>query len=335
MNTFAFVVHPITIKQLKNFWTLTKFIPNFFLNSFLKKIHPFKISCIKNVRSIQGKEIQGYFIACPLLPKQMLELDEKFVLNRIIGAGHIAEELGAKILGLGGYTSAIADKGITISKNVKVAVTTGNSYTVALVIDSVLKASQIMQIDLHTAKAAIIGATGSIGDACTRILSSYIPELVITARHLDKLKMLKEKVIKSKFANVRIEMNAHEAIKDADIVITTTSAPDALIDVSEIKSGAVACDVSVPKNISNKQNIRDSVLIFDGGLAEYPGKIDFGINIDLPEGQIYGCIAETIVLALEDRFESFSLGNGLLLDKISEIHKLARKHGFKEVEIKR
>jgi len=335
VETFAFLVHPINIEQLKNFWPLTKFIPNFFLNPFLKKIPPFKVSCIKNVRSVTGRETEGYIIACPLLPKQILKLKEKFVLNRIIQAGRLAQDLGAKIVGLGGYTSVVADKGITVAKNLNIAVTTGNSYTVALVIESIRKGCQIMNIDLKKARVAIIGATGSIGDASTRMLANEVSEIVITARHKDKLEALKDRVSKISPCRIIIEENAHIAIRNADIVIVTTSTPDALIDASELKLGSVACDVSVPKNISGRNKERKDVFIFDGGLATYPGNIDFGANTELPEGQIYGCLAETMILVLDSRFENFSLGNDLDLEKINKIQKLAKKHGFEEVKIRR
>lgn len=334
MDKFAFVVHPINIKQLRQVLPATKWLPNFLIRSSLRNVKPFVVSHVKNVRSITGKEVEGYFVACPLLPAQILKLDKTFVQDRIIQAGRLGQDLGAKIVGLGGYTSVIGDKGITISKNLKIAVTTGNSYTAASVIESVLKASQTMNIDLKKAKAAIIGATGSIGNACTRVLSGYLSEIVITARHLEKLQILKDVVEKNSPVKVKIENNVHAAIKDADVVITTTSAPEALIDVKELKSGSIACDVSVPKNISGRNCARSDILIVDGGLIKIPSKIDFGTPTELPDDLIYACIAETMILTLEERFECFSLGNDLSVDRISEISQLAGKHGFKIADVK-
>ncbi|MDD5661522.1 MAG: shikimate dehydrogenase [Candidatus Omnitrophica bacterium] len=333
MDKFAFVVHPINIKQLKEVLPATKWLPDFLIRGSLKFVKPFVVSHIKNVRSITGKEVEGYFIACPLLPQQMLKSEKAFVEERIIRAGRIGQDLGAKIVGLGGYTSVIGDKGITISKSLDIAVTTGNSYTAASVIESVLKASQILKIDLKKARAAIIGATGSIGNVCTRILAGYVPEIIITARHFEKLQVLKNTIENNHSVKVKIENNVHAAIQDADIIIATTSAPEALIDAKELKSGAVACDVSVPKNISGRNCGRTDILVVDGGLIRIPGKIDFGTPTELPDDLIYACMAETMILALEGRFECFSLGNDLQVKRINEISRLAEKHGFRIAEI--
>jgi hypothetical protein len=43
---------------------------------------------------------------------------------------------------------------------------------------------------------------------------------------------------------------------------------------------------------------------------------------------VYACLAETIVLALEGRFENFTLGRNLEWEKVHEIYKLGLKHGM-------
>jgi hypothetical protein len=44
---------------------------------------------------------------------------------------------------------------------------------------------------------------------------------------------------------------------------------------------------------------------------------------------VYACLAETIVLALEGRFENFTVGRNIEWDKVHEIYKLGLKHGMK------
>src|SRR5690606_6013282 len=43
----------------------------------------------------------------------------------------------------------------------------------------------------------------------------------------------------------------------------------------------------------------------------------------------YACLAETIVLALEGRFENFTVGRNIEWEKVREIYKLGIKHGMK------
>ena len=59
-----------------------------------------------------------------------------------------------------------------------------------------------------------------------------------------------------------------------------------------------------------------------------PGEPDFGFGFGLPPGKVYACMAETMVLALEGRYESYSLGKQVRVEQVREIAQLARKHGF-------
>jgi hypothetical protein len=52
-------------------------------------------------------------------------------------------------------------------------------------------------------------------------------------------------------------------------------------------------------------------------------------SISLPPNVIYACLAETIVLALEGRFEVFTVGRDTEWEKVKEIYKLGIKHGMK------
>jgi len=328
MVTFGFVVHPTSIEQLKDFWPATKILPDFILKTWLKSLPPFKISRVSGVRSIQGKEIQGFLIGCPLLPQQMLELNENFVLDKIIRTGRLAERLGAHILGLGGYTSIVGDKGYTIAKNLKIPVTSGNSLTAWSVFEAIYRTAKAKKIDLRKSTLAVIGATGSIGNLCTKKLSDYTAKIIITARHRDKLEKLKETLNHLNRVEVVVEQNAHQAVKDADIVVTTTSAPEALLKIEEFKPGAIVCDVSIPKNVNGRKENRPDVTLIDGGLIKLPFSANFGVDTGLPKDIIYASMAETMLLALEENLVSYSLGDNINIDKLEEIANIAARHGF-------
>jgi fatty aldehyde-generating acyl-ACP reductase len=89
------------------------------------------------------------------------------------------------------------------------------------------------------------------------------------------------------------------------------------------------CDVASPSDVSPRVALeRDDVLIIGGGVVDVPGEPDFGFDFGLPAGQAYACMAETMVLALEGRYESYSLGKQVRVEQVREIAQLARKHGF-------
>jgi predicted amino acid dehydrogenase len=52
-------------------------------------------------------------------------------------------------------------------------------------------------------------------------------------------------------------------------------------------------------------------------------------NIGLPKKIAYACLAETIVLALEGRFETFTIGRNIEWQKVKEIYQLGLKHGMR------
>src|SRR5580704_16282677 len=108
----------------------------------------------------------------------MLELPIEFVWNKLERCGRIAQELGAGILGLGAFTSVVGDGGITLSKRLPdIAITTGNSYTVATAIEGAKKAAGLMGRHLPDAHVAVVGATGSIGATCAAILAQEVAQI--------------------------------------------------------------------------------------------------------------------------------------------------------------
>jgi fatty aldehyde-generating acyl-ACP reductase len=111
--------------------------------------------------------------------------------------------------------------------------------------------------------------------------------------------------------------------------VTVTSAGGNLIQPEMLRRGAVVCDVSRPRDVSHHViQVRDDVLVIDGGLVRVPGEVDFGFNYGLPPHLTYGCMAETMALTFEGRFEDYSIGKNLAVEQVQEIDALATKHGF-------
>jgi fatty aldehyde-generating acyl-ACP reductase len=69
--------------------------------------------------------------------------------------------------------------------------------------------------------------------------------------------------------------------------------------------------------------------VIDGGMVDVPGPVDFHFNFGFPAGKAYACMAETMVLALEGRFEDYTVGKDITLERVNEITALAGKHGFR------
>ncbi|MCK7491320.1 MAG: hypothetical protein MZW92_06065 [Comamonadaceae bacterium] len=73
---------------------------------------------------------------------------------------------------------------------------------------------------------------------------------------------------------------------------------------------------------------RPDVLYIESGEILLPGNPKFK-EIGLPPKIAFACLAETIVLALEGRFEVFTIGREIEWQKVKEIYKMGLKHGMK------
>ena len=329
METFAFILHPLAVEDVSRKFGFAGKLPPRWIEAGLKALPALKVSEITGVRSSEAGEIKGWFVGCPLTARQMMELDPDYVTRKIIKAARKAEELGAKIVGLGAFTSVVGDAGVTVARNVGIAVTTGNSYTVATALQGVDYAARLLEIDLGGARVAVLGASGSIGRACARIMARKGHELTLVARRQERLLEVAELIRDESGIRPRVETEVSAGLKDADVVIAVTSAVEDLVDPAALKSGAIVCDVARPRNVGRQvAESRDDVFVFEGGVVRPPGDVEFNFNFGFPPKTCYACMAETMILTLERRFENFSLGRELELDKIDEIARLAEKHGF-------
>lgn len=331
MEKFAFVIHPISVKKdVARKYPIVKYVPESLVEWGIRYKSPMEVSHITGVKSATGAEAEGWFVGCPLTANQLLNCSMEVVYKRIVGAVKIAEDLGAKIIGLGAFTSVAGDQGITVAKRSNIAVTTGNSYTVATAIEGSIRASDMMGIDPVKARVAVVGATGSIGKTCAHLMAKKCDSVVLVGRSQDKLEALAAKMSNDVKANITSTTDIAGGIRDADIVVTVSSAIDAIIEPSFIKSGAVVCDVARPRDVSERViKERNDVLIVDGGVIAIPGDVDFHFNFGFPPKTAYACMSETMILALEGRYENFTLGKDVSVEQVEEITRLADKHGFK------
>ncbi|MBN2148579.1 MAG: hypothetical protein JW726_14425 [Anaerolineales bacterium] len=333
MDTFAFIIHPIDPKRdiSRKYPLLARLVNDWIIYEFAPFFPPVYLSEVEGVTSAStGKQIKGWLIACPLTPKHFLQLPEKRVYRKIIQTGWLAEKLGAKILGLGAYTSVIGDAGVSVARALEVPVTTGDSYTIAVAIRAVEQAAQVMRIPMERATAAVVGATGAIGRACSSLLSQKVADLYLIARHEEHLQRLRVKLAAGGCkAQLHIATDM-TALREAQLILTVTSAVHAVIEPQHLQPGSVVCDVARPRDVSVQvAAARQDVLVIDGGIVEVPGPVDFHFNFGFPPGKAYACMAETMALALEGRFEDYSLGKDIDINRVHEIANIADKHGFR------
>ncbi len=178
---WAFLIHPVNIR---NYAELDQSL-NVFTDEELMLLaerwgdllEPMVVSSMKLV-SDDGRTAYGDFIALPRTAEQFLEMDSSQGVAEVRKAVELAKSRGAKIVGLGAYTSVVT-RGALHLRNPGVPITTGNSYTVVAAVDSVYKAVTDLGINLNAASIAVVGATGAIGRATAILMAEEVHQLLL------------------------------------------------------------------------------------------------------------------------------------------------------------
>lgn len=326
MTRFGFVIHPLFPKDLARYYPAAKYFPDPLIEYFTARKSPVVASHVTGVRSKTGAETEGWFIGLPLTPEQMTrKLPLELVYDRIVACAQLAADQGAQLIGLGAFSSVVGDGGLTVSQRSPIGVTTGNSYTVATAIAGTLKAAHLLDIDTKNSTLAVVGATGSIGKTCARVLARDFGRTILVGRDLERTQAIAAEIPGAE-ASTDVA-----AVKQADVLVTVSSAGKELILPEHLRPGSIVCDVARPRDVSVRvSKERPDVLVIEGGVVRVPGNVEFNLNFGFPEKTAYACMSETMLLALEGdpSLFNFTLGKDVSVEQVDTINRLAEKHGF-------
>ena len=310
------------------------FLPESAVEQIALRMSPKWMSDITGIESKTGATTSGYFIGCPLSTNQLINLPAEKVYQKLVQCGQLSADKGAKIMGLGAYTSVAGDAGTTVAERLKgtINVTSGNSYTVFTAVEGLLKAAEMMGQDTRQSNVAIVGATGAIGAVCAKILASQVGEVSLVGRDRAKLERAQHEVEARSdcTASVKVAPDIREALREADLVLAVSSAGKELVFPEDLKVGAVVCDVARPRDVSKTVvEQRDDVLVIEGGVIAVPGpNVEFNFTFGFPSSTAFACMSETMILSLEGTNESYTLGRELTVEQVMHMGDLAKKHGF-------
>ncbi|MFV9503220.1 MAG: serine carboxypeptidase [Oscillochloridaceae bacterium umkhey_bin13] len=335
INRFAFVIHPLDVRFIHKhpLFKPTRYLPDPLVEAVAAYMPPMYIGAIKGgVSPTTGQRIEGHLISLGATPRQMMRHGERFTYRQLNIAARMAERKGARLMGLGAFTSVVGDAGITVAHEADIAITSGNSLTVAATLEAAKQAVLKMgATDLAHGRAMVVGATGSIGAVCARLLAQAIGDVALVSIEPEKLIALK-RLIETETPGARVSIATHteELVESCDLIVTATSAfGQRIIDITRCKPGAVICDVARPPDISAAEaKLRPDVLVIESGEVIIPGVTDMGYDIGLPKGTAYACLGETALLAMDGRFEDYTLGRNISMERVKEIYRMFKKHEF-------
>ncbi|HBG01118.1 MAG TPA: aminotransferase III [Firmicutes bacterium] len=379
---FAFLVHPVDVNNYSEFDPSLERLSEEQLADLSSRwndmVEPFVVSSSRIV-DVQGQSAYGDFICVPKTAQQLLA-DPEEALTEIASAVQLATDRGARIVGLGAYTSVVTMGGRRLLPHTDVALTTGNSYTVISGVEALLTAARRLGVVLNQATAVVLGAGGAIGKASALLLSEQVQRLILVGNpsrpQKSEYRMLKVTVeiiehlremgesghcfapdslgawvqglgdlpsrqdslttwteyvrsLLQEPSPLEITVNRREAVPKADLLMVATSSLEPLITPDLLKQGAIVCDMSRPSNVSKAVlRERPDVLVMDGGIIAMPNSPDLGWSFGFEKGTGFACMSETIMLALEKRYEHTSLGADLNLQQLELFRELSAKQGF-------
>jgi predicted amino acid dehydrogenase len=342
-SRFAFVIHPLSQKFFLNvepLGTMARVSPPVVMDAVekvLAYLPPVVYSHVTGVVSPTGAEAEGWLITVGGTPKEILAHDPQFTYDKLLAAAEVARGLGAQIMGLGAFTKVVGDAGVTVARKASLPITTGNSYSASGALwaahEAVDRLGLLERSDdgVIRGRSMVVGATGAIGSVCARLLALASDELWLVSPETAKLLALKKDIEREHpRAVVHAAATPGKHLRDMDVIVTATSgAGKRVLDIMEVKPGCVITDVARPLDLSAEDVARrPDVLVVESGEIELPGDVRMR-DIGLPPGVAYACLAETVALALEGRYETFTVGRAIEWEKVKEIYQLGLRHGMR------
>ncbi len=301
----------------------------------IKNIFPFiparDIFKIK-ARSKTGAEVNGTYIETFIDPDK---LDAQFIrtnISKVLNALSFAKKMNARVVTLGGFTSIVLEGNLDPYSTAETKFTTGNTLTAAYIVKGIEKAITQHDIELQESAILIIGATGDIGIACTNYFKGKAKKMLLCARNNNKLQKFAGELAKDNI-EVAHSISLEELIPHADIIICVASSSG--IKLTDCKKNVLICDAGYPKNLETRPGNNGEIHLFHGGMGQisqgYYFSPDYSKAMYHYEAPYisHGCILEAIVLAFENKFESFSSGKGnITTANMEKIYRLSVKHGI-------
>lgn len=303
---FSFLVHPRArlSEDMARVWAPLGRVPERAYDSALRRVC---VPPIPMARIEIGGQRAGHVVLVPFGARHLLALPGEG-RARVAKAVDKAVSLGSGVVGLGALTATVTAGGVALRHRTDIAVTNGNAFTAAIVDTQtrrLLEEAVAPHADRHV---AVVGATGSVGTAVTRLLARdrAASRFTLVARSAGRLQALATEVSDRVPATATADLHA---VADADLVVLLTASADALLDARHLAPDAVVLDATQPRNTSpSLLQQRPDVLVVDGGVVDIPSLRLVGGDIGLPDGRAYACFAETALLALSGHTGHFSIG---------------------------
>ena len=300
---------------------------------------------IPDILGNSGATCDALFIGLPSLPEFML-FEQNQVVNLMESAVELAISHQVQMIGLGALCAVVGLRGQALADRIGLPVTTGNSLTTWSAFQTLKKLKETLKISAEDIQLYIVGIPGTVANGVLGLLmDDGWPNITLVASPITGAQ---RRVVRTFNREFNRTLPVSESIKKIPgkitLVLAASSTGNKLVD-HKLPEGTLVIDVAEPRDLArDRSGPFKKILMIDGETVTYPNATLRGRSLwthgyNAFAGQwhrhVFACLAEPMVLALEGRLESFSLGNRLNRDKIKEIGALADFHGFQVREFTR
>ncbi|MFN3648871.1 MAG: glycerol-3-phosphate acyltransferase [Armatimonadota bacterium] len=341
----AFMVHAMTPDdwwQTRRFsWAVRLYraglIPLGVLKRLMYYVRPIKTDTIRGIRAADGRTVEVHLIAVPWLP-EMIKANPKMAVVRAAQAARVGRDLGARCMGLGAFWSVVGNKGKEVQDAAPfIPITNGGGYTAGSVkqaVPMVFTKLRARGVDPESATAAVVGANGVVGFGICRQLAGRVRRLVMVGTDAERLERSAARLRRRGGpAETEVVVTTDVALCDeADVIFAATSTVEPVLFPPHVKPGAIIYDLGRPADVDDSVLDVPGVSVIPGGVVRPPGRMEHRLDTHFGEGQIPACMAETILIALDECYDRCSLGEGTRGEDIDYFVDLAERLGFQVVD---
>lgn len=281
------------------------------------------------LRSATGMEARIAVIGLPFLPGEAvaaMRAGDGWVRDLVDKGIELARAEGCTILGFGAYTSIVTDNCRSVVAP-GMTVTSGNALTAAAALDALFQAARALE---GPRRLGVVGASGNIGRVLAEVAAAEVDELVLVGRP-QAVERLHRAASEVSHNGTRVSVATDlDALRKCNLILSATNAARPVIQPGHIAEGPVVIvDIAVPQDVDARVAVeRPDAIILNGGLVRPPAgqQLDFD-GSRLAAGEIYGCMAEAVLLGFAGGDRPWSYGP-LTAAGVREARDAARTHGF-------
>lgn len=265
-----------------------------------------------------GDVAEGEVWAVPLDPTQMLE-DQERALVRLERAARLAMLQGpVGAVGLGSLAAVIGGRGEALQERLSVPVTTGGAATAWALWKNTRAVLEARGAD---GTVAVIGASAPVGKAVATLLSQ------------DGYRVRVDNKRAAKGLDVEIADDADAAAAGCAVVVGAATT-GGLLNPAALASGAIVVDVALPSILTGPAPA--GVRLLAGEAVSCPPNWDGGtwgriyqILAGYGPFQVFACLIEPLVLAVDGRDRPYALGRKLEAADVRAFGVRAEALGFR------